>query len=123
MAKVPRSLTLLRAASELESVLGSTLPARDALRPYAHLLRDLLDDRPRSVKIREAFAAELGALSTMNTPEEVASILLKRIEFRLDRYALAGVPSYPTALRFTRNLGGQVAHALSSTLHSSITST
>lgn len=119
MKSPPRSLVELRARRDevLEVLAGTT-----AASPWLHLVRDLLDERPRSVKIREAFTAELGALSTNNTAEEVASILCKRIEFRLDRYPLAGVPSYPTALSFSRNLGGQIAHGTSSTLHSSLTS-
>jgi hypothetical protein len=111
-----KSLDDLR--DQRDTVLA-VLAATTAASTFLHLVRDILDDRPRSEKIETALRAELGALSTSNRPAEVVDILRKRVGFRLPQYALRDVPSTPTIRRFVlEKMGGQFSPGADSALHS-----
>lgn len=91
--KPPRSLRLLRdhAGEVIKACEGST-----AWAPYLNLLRDLLDPRPRTVKIKEAVLGVVGALPLNHDRREIAGIIERRLEHALPRLPLAEVPSLPT---------------------------
>jgi hypothetical protein len=108
-----RSLDRLR---EQRAAFLAAVDAAPAVRPYAHLLRDMVDARPRTAKIAEAILARLGGISMTLPTSQVVYIVRCKLERDLPALPLAAVPCDVVIRWHVReriekslNLGGQVS--------------
>lgn len=92
-----------RSLSRLREQRGAFLLALDgspALRPYANLLRDLVDDRPRVEKIAEAIRQRIGGISLLQSTAKIVWLVRQKLERDLPALALAEVPCDPIIKRY-----------------------
>lgn len=108
----PLSLRLLR---ERAPEVLAACEASTSWTPHLHLLRDLLDTRPRTEKIRSAVLDAMGALPRSRDQHELAGVIERRLQYSLHRLPLVDVPCRTVVRKVIAeeicNLGGQVTHA------------
>lgn len=107
--KSSRSLGILR--QQREAFLGA-LKHSPGMQPYAHLLRDLVDPRPRAEKIRESVIGAIRAIPLTLEIREIVSAVRKRIVRDLFLLPLSEVPCDALIRRYVaearRNSGTQM---------------